>query len=119
MTSKPLSARQPLRISAEARAAIDLYVLEQGPLRLEREGWGYKFVARQEVRLRLKEAEEKEIRAEERERTIGLLADLQALYPDALQILLAFALLYPQIDDAGWGHVDERVAAIRHERTGA
>ena len=56
---------------------------------------------------------------EERARTIGLLADLQALYPDSLQTLLAFALLFPQIDEHGWGHVDERVAAIRQERTGA
>lgn len=60
------------RISAEVAAAVDMYVLEQGPLRLERDDRGYKFVARQEVRLRLKEVEE--IRAEERERIIERIA---------------------------------------------
>lgn len=62
------------RISAEVAAAVDMYVLEQGPLRLERDDRGYKFVARQEVRLRLKEVEE--IRAEERERAAGRIAEL-------------------------------------------
>ena len=80
MTDEPIDLQAAIReaaqrISAEARAAIDLYVLEQGPLRLEREGWGYKFVARQEVRLRLKEAEE--IRADERERAAERVAALR------------------------------------------
>lgn len=79
MTHDPIDLQAAIReaaqhISTEARAAIDLYVLEQGPLRLEREGWGYKFVARQEVRLRLKEAEE--IRADERERAAERVAAL-------------------------------------------
>lgn len=64
------------RISAEVAAAVDLYVLEQGPLRLEQDERGYKFVARQEVRLRLKEAEE--IRAEERERAAKRVAAAKA-----------------------------------------
>lgn len=62
------------RISAEVAAAVDMYVLEQGPLRLERDDRGYKFVARQEVRLRLKEVEE--IRADEREQAAGRIAEL-------------------------------------------
>ena len=67
------------RISVEVAAAIDLYVLEQGPLRLEQDEQGYKFVARQEVRSRLKEAEE--IRAEERERAAKRVAALPVAPP--------------------------------------
>ncbi|MHB1098508.1 MAG: hypothetical protein ACYCZR_03020 [Burkholderiales bacterium] len=52
------------RMSAEMAAAMDLYVLERGPLRIEHDEQGAKFVATQAVRLRLKEAEE--IRADER-----------------------------------------------------
>ena len=53
-----------MRISAEAAAAADLYVLEKGPFALEHDGDGYMFVVKQDIRLRLKTAEE--IRAEAR-----------------------------------------------------
>jgi hypothetical protein len=53
-----------IRVSTEMAAAIDLYVLEKGPFTLERDGDGYMFVVKQDVRLRLKAAEE--IRAEAR-----------------------------------------------------
>ena len=43
-------------------AAMDLYVLEQGPLRLEREGNTWRFTVKNEVLSRLKSADE--LRAE-------------------------------------------------------
>lgn len=58
-------------ISAEAISAVDLYVLEKGPLELERDGDGYKFIVKQSARLRLKEAEE--IRADERKAILAYL----------------------------------------------
>ena len=45
-------------LSREAAAAIDLYVLEQGPLKIEYDTAGPRFVAKQDVRLRLKTADE-------------------------------------------------------------
>lgn len=99
MTHDPIDLQAAIReaaqhISAEARAAIDLYVLEQGPLRLEREGGGYKFVARQEVRLRLKEAEE--IRADERERAAERVA---AALAAGLATSSDGALYYIELDE--------------------
>jgi hypothetical protein len=58
-----------MHLSTEAAAAIDLYVLEQGPLVFDRDG--DTFTVRQSVRLRLKEADE--IRAQERERILAAL----------------------------------------------
>ena len=95
MTDEPIDLQAAIReaaqrISAEARAAIDLYVLEQGPLRLEREGDGFKFVALENVRLRIKEAAE--IRAEERAKTLSdvLVALEQMPYPPGGLLKLDF-----------------------------
>ena len=67
-------------LSAEAAEAIDLYVLEQGPLTFDAvDGGTYTFTVRQNVRLRLKEAEE--IRADERERIVQRVEALNDPWP--------------------------------------
>ena len=72
-------------ISAEARAAIDLYVLEEGPLKVEQTDDGQRLVAKQDVRLRLKSADE--LRADgqrdERERIRSDVLNLVDVWTDS------------------------------------
>lgn len=102
-------------LSAEAAAAIDLYILEEGPLQIERDQGGMRLVVKQNVRLRLKSADE--LRAEgyeqgQRDERAAAVQRVEAL-PAYVNIPYENPSEVQDGDSKDWLHYREVIAAIK------